>query len=81
VVLDIEKEEFEDALSLAKKKKRVKLDIDLTADDLKGLVDKFKAKVKQKTKRDFPEDPFEQLRMARDAVFNSWNNPRAITYR
>ncbi len=81
VVQDIEKEEFEHIIEQAKKKKKVKLDIDLTADDLKGIVDKFKAKVKQKTKHDFPEDPFEQLRMSRDAVFNSWNNPRAITYR
>ena len=53
----------------------------LTPDDLKEIVEKFKAKVKQKTKKDFPEDPYEQLRMSRDAVFNSWNNPRAITYR
>lgn len=81
VVLGIEKEEFEHIISDMKKKKKVKLDIELTSEDLKGLVTKFKAKVKQKTKRDFPQDPFEQLRMARDAVFNSWNNPRAITYR
>lgn len=81
VVLGIEKEEFEHIISDVKKKKKVKLDIELAAEDLKGLVAKFKAKVKQKTKRDFPQDPFEQLRMARDAVFNSWNNPRAITYR
>ncbi len=81
VVLGIEKEEFEHIISELKKKKKVKLDIELAAEDLKGLVQKFKAKVKQKTKKDFPQDPFEQLRMARDAVFNSWNNPRAITYR
>ena len=81
VVLDIEKEEFEHIIDQAKKKKKVKLDIDLRADDLKEIVEKFKAKVKQKTKKDFPEDPYEQLRMSRDAVFNSWNNPRAITYR
>ena len=53
----------------------------MTADDLKGLVAKFKARVKQIAKRDFPQDPWEQLIMARDAVFSSWNNPRAITYR
>lgn len=81
VVLGIEKEEFEHIISEVKKKKKIKLDIELKAEDLKGIVDKFKAKVKQKTKKDFPQDPFEQLKMARDAVFNSWNNPRAITYR
>ncbi|MDO9585464.1 MAG: pyruvate, phosphate dikinase, partial [Syntrophales bacterium] len=81
VVMGIEKEAFEQIIHDTKKKKKVRLDIDLTADDLKGLVDKFKAKVKQVTKRDFPQDPWEQLTMARDAVFNSWNNPRAVTYR
>jgi len=81
VVLGIEKEEFEHLISEAKKKKKVKLDLDLNAQDLKTLVEKFKAKVKQVKKRDFPQDPIEQLTMSRDAVFNSWNNPRAITYR
>jgi len=81
VVMGIEKDVFEHILHEAKKKKKVHLDIDLTADDLKGLVDKFKVKVKQVMKRDFPQDPWEQLLMSRDAVFGSWNNPRAITYR
>ncbi len=81
VVMGIEKEVFEDIIQETKKKKNVRLDLDLTASDLKGLADKFKAKVKQIAKRDFPQDPWEQLAMARDAVFNSWNNPRAITYR
>jgi pyruvate, orthophosphate dikinase len=81
VVMGIEKDVFEHILHDAKKKKKVNLDIDLTAEDLKGLVDKFKAKVKQIEKREFPQDPWEQLIMARDAVFGSWNNPRAITYR
>jgi pyruvate,orthophosphate dikinase len=81
VVMDIEKEVFEHVIHELKKKKKVNLDIELTADDLKGLVEKFKAKVKQAAKREFPQDPWEQLIMARDAVFGSWNNPRAITYR
>jgi pyruvate,orthophosphate dikinase len=81
VVMGIEKEVFEHIIQDVKKKKKLKLDIELTAEDLKGLVDKFKAKVKQATKREFPQDPWEQLTMARDAVFGSWNNPRAITYR
>ncbi|HWR73274.1 MAG TPA: pyruvate, phosphate dikinase, partial [Nitrospirota bacterium] len=81
VVLGIEKDQFEHIIHEMKKKKKVKLDIDLSAEDLKALVDKFKAKVKQIKKIDFPQDPFEQLKMSRDAVFGSWNNPRAITYR
>ncbi len=81
VVMGIEKDVFEHIIHEVKKKRKVSLDIDLTAEDLKGLVDKFKVKVKQITKRPFPQDPFEQLIMARDAVFGSWNNPRAITYR
>jgi len=81
VVMGIEKDVFEHLIHEAKKKRKVLLDIDLTAEDLKGLVDKFKSKVKQVMKREFPQDPWEQLLMARDAVFGSWNNPRAITYR
>ena len=81
VVMGIEKEVFEHIIHEVKKKKRVNLDIELTAEDLKGLVEKFKSKVKQVMKREFPQDPWEQLLMARDAVFGSWNNPRAITYR
>ncbi len=81
VVMGIEKEVFEHIIHEIKKKKKVSLDLELTAGDLKGLVEKFKAKVKQVMKREFPQDPWEQLLMARDAVFGSWNNPRAITYR
>ncbi len=81
VVLGIEKEQFEHIISETKKKRKVKLDIELSADDLKGMVERFKAKVKQVKKTDFPQEPYEQLNMSRDAVFGSWNNPRAITYR
>jgi pyruvate,orthophosphate dikinase len=81
VVMGIEKDQFEHIIHEVKKKKKVHLDIELTAEDLKGLVDKFKARVKQVVKREFPNEVWEQLTMARDAVFGSWNNPRAITYR
>jgi pyruvate,orthophosphate dikinase len=81
VVMGIEKEAFENIIHELKKKRKLKLDIDMTSEDLKGLVAKFKAKVKQIERRDFPQDVWDQLIMARDAVFNSWNNPRAITYR
>ncbi len=81
VVMGIEKDVFEHIIHEVKKKRKLKLDIEMTAADLKDLVAKFKARVKQIAKRDFPQDHGEQLTMARDAVFGSWNNPRAITYR
>jgi pyruvate,orthophosphate dikinase len=81
VVMGIEKDAFEHIIHEVKKKRKLKLDIEMTAEDLKGLVAKFKSKVKHIEKRDFPQDVWEQLTMARDAVFGSWNNPRAITYR
>jgi pyruvate,orthophosphate dikinase len=81
VVMGIEKDAFEHIIHEVKKKRKLKLDIEMTAEDLKGLVAKFKSKVKQIEKREFPQDVWEQLTMARDAVFGSWNNPRAITYR
>jgi pyruvate,orthophosphate dikinase len=81
VVMGIEKDAFEHIIHEVKKKRKLKLDIEMTAEDLKGLVAKFKSKVKQIEKRDFPQEVWEQLTMARDAVFGSWNNPRAITYR
>jgi pyruvate,orthophosphate dikinase len=81
VVMSIEKEIFENIIHETKKRKKIKLDLEMTAEDLMGLVDRFKAKVKQASRREFPQDPWEQLTMARDAVFGSWNNPRAVTYR
>jgi len=81
VVMGIEKDAFEHIIHDVKKKRKLKLDIDMTSEDLKGLVAKFKARVRQIMKRDFPQDVWEQLTMSRDAVFGSWNNPRAITYR
>jgi len=72
---------FEKAIDELKEKRGVSEDTDLTADDLKELVVKFKEVVKKYTGREFPTDPWEQLWGAIMAVFNSWNNERAITYR
>jgi len=81
VVMEIEKSEFEHILTHLKKSKGISLDTDLTADDLKGLVAQFKEKFKDKTGQEFPQDPWKQLVASRDAVFKSWNNDRAISYR
>jgi pyruvate,orthophosphate dikinase len=81
VVLGIEKQAFERLLEAQKHAKRVKLDTELTAADLKELVTLFKRVVRDKIGKDFPQDPKEQLRLAINAVFESWDNPRAITYR
>jgi len=81
VVLDIPDEEFEDILEAWKKKKGVKLDTELEAEDWKGLTEEFKAVIKKHKGFDFPQDPVEQLRMATEAVFASWNGKRAIDYR
>jgi len=80
-VLDIEGHEFEQAIDAAKQAKGTKNDLDLDAEDLQKLVDSFKAIVKDKTGRDFPQDPREQMDLAVQAVFNSWNADRAILYR
>ena len=72
---------FEVIIDEVKEHKGVELDTDLTVDDLKDLVKKFKAAVKKNTGNDFPTDPWEQLWGAVMAVFNSWNNDRAIYYR
>lgn len=81
VVLGIERDEFESRLSKRKAKARVQQDTKLSAADLKEVVKDFKAVVRRKSGFAFPSDAWEQLIMARDAVFKSWNNPRAITYR
>jgi len=72
---------FEEIIENIKKKRRVKLDTELSADDLKKLVDLFKAAVKKQTGHDFPVDPWDQLWGAIIAVFDSWMNERAILYR
>ena len=81
VVLDIDKDEFEHLLEKRKKAKGVKLDTELTAQDLKELIPQYKTVVEKKTKKPFPQDPQRQLWGAIAAVFNSWHNKRAITYR
>lgn len=81
VVLDIDKPHFEEIFDGIKKKKRVKLDMDLDAAALKEIIAEYKKLVRKHTKQDFPQDPHTQLVMARDAVFRSWNNDRAKTYR
>jgi pyruvate,orthophosphate dikinase len=72
---------FEDILHAMKKKKGVENDTDLDAKDLENLVTKYKAAYKKVMKEDFPQKPFDQLIAAIDAVFGSWNNPKAIKYR
>ncbi|MGH8003792.1 MAG: PEP/pyruvate-binding domain-containing protein, partial [Limisphaerales bacterium] len=81
VVLGIEKSEFEQIVSKKKEQRQIKQDSSLIVDDLKDIVQKFKALVRKKSAEDFPSDPYQQLFLARDAVFKSWNNPRAIEYR
>jgi pyruvate,orthophosphate dikinase len=81
VVLGIPKAEYEEILHRVKSEKRVDLDTDLTADDLKEICNLFLAHTQQRAGRGFPSDPWEQLRLAIEAVFRSWNNERAIVYR
>ena len=81
VVLGIEHENFEEIFDDIKKENKVTLDTEVDIDGLKKLVIKYKEMVKKVTGNDFPEEPKEQLDMAIDAVFKSWNNKRAITYR
>lgn len=81
VVKGIDHEHFEAAMDKVKKKKGVEEDVDLDADDLKEVVKQYKAVFKKTAKMDFPQKPIEQLWAAIDAVFGSWNNPRAISYR
>ncbi|MDI6892343.1 MAG: pyruvate, phosphate dikinase [Actinomycetota bacterium] len=81
IVLKVDRDKFEDALRRLKEEKKVKQDTELTASDLKELAKIYKAIVEKETGKDFPEDPEDQLREAITAVFESWNNPRAVVYR
>lgn len=81
VVLGVAHEDFEHILDKKKKAVGVELDTELSADDLKDIVEKYKELIKKKKGFSFPQDPMKQLQMAVDAVFSSWNNERAITYR
>ena len=81
VVMEVEKRHFENIMDEMKEARGVKLDTELTAEDLKELVVKFKAYYKEAKGKDFPSDPVEQLIESITAVFRSWMNPRAIVYR
>ena len=81
VVMEVSKKEFEAKIDALKEKRGVKLDVDLTVDDLKELVADFKATYKAALGKDFPQDAKEQLMGAVKAVFRSWDNPRANVYR
>ena len=81
VVLEIPKSAFDEVFDAKKKQKKAKLDTQLDAEALKEVIEEYKKVVKKHAKRDFPQDPHEQLVMARDAVFRSWQNERAKHYR
>ncbi len=81
VVMEVGKKYFEQLIDEMKEAKGVTQDVDLTADDLKTLAEQFKAEYKNKIGKDFPTDPKEQLMGAVEAVFRSWDNPRANVYR
>jgi len=81
VVLEISKADFDEVFENKKKQKKAKLDTELDAKALKEVIEEYKKVVKKATKKDFPQDPHEQLVMARDAVFRSWQNDRAKHYR
>ena len=81
VVMEVGKKYFEELIDKMKAEKGVKQDVELTAEDLKTLAEQFKAEYKSKIGKDFPCDPKEQLMGAVEAVFRSWDNPRANVYR
>ena len=81
VVMEVGKKYFEELIDKMKEEKGVTQDVELTADDLKALAGQFKAEYKSKIGKDFPSDPKEQLMGAVEAVFRSWDNPRANVYR
>lgn len=81
VVMEVPHHDFEHALQAVKNEKGIKLDTELDTEDLKKVVAAYKEVVKTATGKLFPNNPREQLKMAIDAVFNSWNNDRAIVYR
>ena len=81
VVLEIPKPAFDEVFDAKKKQKKAKLDTELDAKALQEVIEEYKKVVKKHAKRDFPQDPHEQLVMARDAVFRSWQNDRAKHYR
>ncbi|MDD4052097.1 MAG: pyruvate, phosphate dikinase, partial [candidate division Zixibacteria bacterium] len=81
VVLGIDKPLFEEVIQKKKNEKKIRQDSSLQVKDLQDIIRRFKKIIEDRTGEPFPEDPWQQLQMARDAVFRSWNNPRAISYR
>ena len=81
VVMEVGKKYFEQLIDKMKEEKGVKYDVELTAADLKELAEQFKAEYKKQLGEDFPSDPVEQMKLAVEAVFRSWDNPRANVYR
>jgi len=81
VVMGLEKSEFEALIEAHKHRRKITSDADLDEKDMRALVDAFKKRIKARSGRAFPQDPIEQLRQARDGVFDSWNNDRAVYYR
>ena len=81
VAWDIERTKFEDYIDKIKKEKGYKLDTELTAEDWKSLIQPYKDLIKKETGKEFPQDPYVQLEEAIEAVFRSWNIPRAVAYR
>ncbi len=81
VVLDVPKHDFEELLGEIKEKKGKKLDTEMSADDWDDVIEEYKKLVVDRKGESFPQDPLVQLKMARDAVFRSWNTPRAKHYR
>src|SRR5260370_14946599 len=81
VALDVDMKKFDHIFDERKKKVKAKLDTDLSADDLKAVIEDYKKLVKKETGKPFPQDAHHQLAMSRDAVFRSWQGPNAVTYR
>jgi pyruvate,orthophosphate dikinase len=81
IAMGIPKRRFDAAMEDLKHKNGVELDTELDAEDLKGLVERFKEIYREEKGQPFPQDPIDQLRLAIEAVFSSWNNPRAVIYR
>jgi pyruvate,orthophosphate dikinase len=81
IVLGVDREHFEEIVDQKRREREAAVDLDLTAEDLKEICGKFRALVKARRGKEFPQDPRVQLELARDAVFQSWNNDRARYYR
>jgi len=81
VVMGIDKSDFEEIIEKEKGKYRLKFDTELSSENFRNIINEAKHLIKKKAGEEFPQDPIAQLQRARDAVFKSWNNPRAITYR